>query len=163
MTETLSIRMYLAVGVEQAAIVITQGTKNFYFLDPPDLPVVVERLRAAGYREAPHWYLTKRGTGLLIRPKTRRTGFGFRLWAAPAVLDAYSDLFERVPTSAFVAQLLRDGWQERYSLCLVGQKVAISIVESIGRAGTSYHLDIRGFRPQIVRALLDSIGVEQLT
>jgi len=117
--------------VEQAAIVITQGTKNFYFLDPPDLPVVVERLRAAGYREAPHWYLTKRGTGLLITPKTRRTGFGFRLWAAPTVLDAYGDLFERVPTSAFVAQLLRDGWQERYSLCLVDQKVAISIVESM--------------------------------
>ncbi len=69
--------------MEQASIVITQGTKNFYFLDPPDLPVVVERLRAAGYREAPHWYLTKRGAGLLITPKTRRTGFGFRLWAAP--------------------------------------------------------------------------------
>ncbi len=71
---------YLAVGVEQAAIVITQGTKNFYFLDPPDLPVVVERIRAAGYREAPHWYLTKRGAGLLITPKTLRAGFSFRLW-----------------------------------------------------------------------------------
>jgi hypothetical protein len=142
---------------------ITQGTKNFYFLDPPDLSVVVDRLRAAGYREAPHWYLTKRGAGLLITPKTLRTGFGFRLWAAPAVLDAYGDLFEHLPIEAFVAHLLRDDWQERYSLYLVGHKVAISIVESIGRAGTSYHLDIRGFRPQMVRALLESIGVEQLS
>ncbi len=148
--------------MEQAAIVITQGTKNFYFLDPPDLPVVVDRLRAAGYREAPHWYLTKRGAGLLITPKTRRTGFDFRLWAAPAVLDAYGELFEQLPIETFVARLLRDGWQERYSLCLVGQKVAISIVESAGRTGTSYHLDIRGFRPQVVRALLESIGVAQL-
>jgi len=67
-----------------------------------------------------------------------------------------------LPIETFVARLLRDGWQERYSLCLVGQKVAISIVESVGRAGIIYHLDIRGFRPQMVRALLDSTGVEQL-
>ena len=141
---------------------ITQGTKNFYFLDPPDLPVAVERLRAAGYREAPHWYLKKRGAGLLITPKTLRTGFGFRLWAASAALDAYGDLFKQLPIEAFVAHLLRDGWHQRYRLCLVGQKVAISIVESIGSVGTSYHLEIRGFRPQMVRALLESIGVEQL-
>ena len=148
--------------MKESAVVIIQGTKNFYFLDPPDLPVVVERLRAAGYREAPHWYLKKRGAGLLITPKTLRTGFGFRLWAAPAFLDAYGDLFEQVPIEAFVAHLVRDGWQEHYSLCLVGQKVAISIVEGIGRTGTSYHLEIRGFRPQLVRALLESIGVAQL-
>ena len=141
---------------------ITQGTKNFYFLDPPDLPVVVDRLRAAGYREAPHWYLKKRGAGLLITTKTLRAGFGFRLWAAPAFLDAYGDLFEQLPIESFVAHLLRDGWQEHYSLCLVGQKVAISIVEGISRTGTSYHLEIRGFRPQLVRVLLESIGVEQL-
>jgi hypothetical protein len=141
---------------------IAQGTKNFYFLDPPDLPIVVERLRTAGYREAPHWYLHKRGMGLLITPRTLRSGFSFRLWAAPPVLDAYRESFEQLPIEMFVAQLLRDGWQERYSCCLVGQKVAISIVESVGRARTSYHLDIRGFRPQAVRALLESIGVEPL-
>jgi len=30
-----------------------------------------------------------------------------RLWAAPTVLDAYSDLFERLPIEAFVAHLLQ--------------------------------------------------------
>ncbi len=72
MTKTLSTH-YLAVGVEQAAIVIIQGTKNFYFLDPPDLPVVVERLRAAGYREAPHYQLSRSDTdGVGARRSTGR-------------------------------------------------------------------------------------------
>src|SRR5512145_1137502 len=137
---------------------LTQLTKNFYHLESADHLPVLAQLRQAGYRDAPNWHFSKRGCGLFITPKTTRTGFVFRLWAEPSIVDMYRDHVEQLPIEQFVYQLREDGWHEHMRWWLIGHRTAVSMIESTHNADEGYYLDIRGFEPQPVRACLKRLG-----
>src|SRR5213080_1626641 len=134
---------------------ITQGLKSFYIMDAEDVPLVLARLHAAGYRDTPYWYFIKGGYGLEIRPKQTNKRLTFTITAHDVTWQQYGDILEQPTIDRVVTDLQAVGWQQRQTYCLTADKTVVYIAESRYQDRITYHLEIKGFRPQAVRDILE--------
>jgi hypothetical protein len=120
------------------------------------VPRIIDALLVAGYQRLPYWFFVHGRNHITLQCSRR----GMSMLAPPDVWDAYTDLFNLGDGEIIAGRLERLGWRRRLSYGFTGPGAAVTIMSS-AITGSEMALDIRGPKPALVRAALDSLGVAQ--